>query len=45
MGNKHYIDCFPVSRIACSLHLINSVGHNVNEEKNAAKNPTKKCPI
>lgn len=28
-----------ISFIACSLHFISSVGHNVNEEKNAAKNP------
>lgn len=33
------IEPLPVSRNACNLHLINSVGHNVNEEKNAAKKP------
>jgi len=27
------------SLIACSLHFINSVGHSVSEEKNAAKKP------
>jgi hypothetical protein len=32
---------WPVSLKACNLHLINSVGHKVNEEKNAAKKPAK----
>ena len=29
----------PHSLNACNLHLTNSVGHKVNDEKNAAKNP------
>jgi len=27
------------SLMSCNLHFISSVGHKVNEEKNAAKNP------
>lgn len=34
-----YIEPLPVSRSACSLHLINSVGQRVKEEKKAARNP------
>lgn len=29
---------------ACSLHFINSVGHSVKDEKNAARNPAEAFP-
>lgn len=32
------------SLIACSWHLTNSVGHNVKDEKKAAKNPAHAFP-
>lgn len=37
-----YIEAVPVSRSACNLHLINSVGQRVKEEKKAAKKPETK---
>lgn len=42
--NNTYTRRLPVSRAACSLHLISSVGQSENEEKNAAKKPAVALP-
>lgn len=36
--------CTETSRIACSWHFTSSVGHRVNDEKKAAKNPADAFP-